>query len=160
VTFNGAGQLVLPVTIATSSSGAVSYLATWTAGATEIFNLPRSLTSATSLAWAGSSRLLVMSGSGLVDVALASPLANSTAVVSYLETSGTQQHAVAITSTGEPRLVINHGSGLESVWPHAGTHLWDRWDLGVTDSGRIDAVVDSNGDTRACFFRAGKLLLY
>jgi hypothetical protein len=38
--------------------------------------------------------------------------------------------------------------------------FWDRFDLGATDSGRIDAVVDGNGDTRACFFRAQKLVLY
>ena len=88
------------------------------------------------------------------------PLSATTARMSYLETSQTSQHAIAATTTGEPRIVINHGSTLESVWPLATPGFWARSDLGPTDSGRIDAAVDGNGDTRACFFRAQKLLLY
>ncbi len=80
--------------------------------------------------------------------------------MSYLETASTSQHAVAATTTGEPRIVINHGSTLESVWPMSTPGFWARFDLGATDSGRIDAAVDANNDTRACFFRAGKLVLY
>jgi hypothetical protein len=151
----------VPVIVYSSSTNTyVSYLAAWTASATEVYRLPTNLSNATSLAWAGASRLFVMGGTGLFDVTLATPLASSTSTMSYLETSSTSQHAVAVTSANSPRIVINHGSTLESVWPHPGSNFWDRLDLGATDSGRIDAVVDATDATRACFFRAGKLVLY
>jgi PKD repeat protein len=162
IVFSASGALLLPVSVyASSTNSYASYLAAWTTSATEVYRLTTAaLTTATSLTWAGPSRLLIMGGTGLFDVTLAAPLANSTATMSYLETSSTSQHAVAVTSTSSPRIVVNHGSTLESVWPHPGSTFWDRLDLGATDNGRIDAAVDASDDTRACFFRAGKLVLY
>jgi hypothetical protein len=140
-----------------------SYLTAWNGTTSELFVLGGSLpglTDASSFAWGGSSRLYLLGGTGLFDITLGTPLSASSARMSYLEISSTSQHAVAATTSGEPRIVINHGSTLESVWPMGTPGFWDRFDLGATDSGRIDAVVDGNGDTRACFFRAQKLVLY
>lgn len=164
ITYAPTGALLLPMMAnGSATNGYVSYLASWNGTATELFPLSTplpGLSSASSFAWAGTSRLFLLGGTGLYDVSVASPLNTSTAMVSYLETTSTQQHAVAASSTGEPRLVINHGSTLESVWPMSTPGFWNRLDLGATDPGRIDAAVDSNNDTRACFFRAGKLVLY
>ena len=164
ITYAASGALMLPMEIYGSLNGGYyDYLASWNGTATELLPLSSplpGLSTASSFAWAGGSRLFLLGGTGLYDVSVAAPLNSSTALVSYLETSSTQQHAVAATSTGEPRIVINHGSKLESVWPMSTPGFWDRLDLGATDSGRIDAAVDSNNDTRACFFRAGKLVLY
>ena len=165
VTFNAAGTLLLPTEVYASGTGGsfLPYLASWNGTAGEVFSLGAplaGLSSFSSFAWAGTSRLYLLGGTGLFDFALGAPLASTTATMSYVETAATAQHAVAASSTGEPRLVINHGSTLESVWPQATPGFWNRLDLGATDSGRIDAAVDSNDDTRACFFRAGKLVLY
>lgn len=163
VTFNSTGVLLMPMIInGSTTSGSASFLATWNGSTSEVFPLAGTLglTPATSLAWGSTTRLFVLPGTGLVDVSVTSPLASSTARVSYLETSGTQQQAMAVTASGEPRLVINHGTGLESVWPAGTPGFWQRFELGPTDPGRIDAAVDSDGQTRACFFRAGKLVLY
>jgi hypothetical protein len=163
ITFNSAGVLMLPIEAYVSSYQ--SYLAAWNGTATEVFQLSGpgglpSLTDASSFAWGGGTRLYLLGGTGLFDFALSSPLSTTMARMSYLETSTTSQHAIAATTSGEPRLIINHGSTLESVWPMSTPGFWAREDLGAADSGRIDAAVDGNGDTRACFFRAGKLVLY
>jgi PKD repeat protein len=165
VTFGAGNTLFMPIQLYTSTTGGgyLSHLAIWNGSASEVVSMAGALpgfSAATSLAWAGTGRLLALGGTGLFDIAVGSPLATSTARMSYVEVSATSQHAVATTSTGEPRLVINHGSTLESVWPDGIPGFWRRFDLGPTDSGRIDAAVDSNNDTRACFFRAGKLVLY
>lgn len=165
VTFNGAGVMLLPLVLYGSTNGSYqSYLTGWNGTTSELFQLSGSmlpgLSEASSFAWAGGSRLYLLGGTGLFDLALGAPLSTTTARMSYLEISSTSQHAVAATPSGEPRIVINHGSRLESVWPMGTPGFWDRFDLGATDSGRIDAVVDGNGDTRACFFRAQKLVLY
>lgn len=165
VTFDAAGNLLMPLSVYGSLTGGsyASYLASWNGTGTELFSLGGSLpglTTASSFAWAGNARLYLLGGTGLFDLSLASPLASSSARMSYLEASSTTQHAVAATSTGEPRIVINHGSTLESVWPQSTPGFWNRLDLGATDSGLIDVAVDSAEETRACFFRAGKLVLY
>ncbi|MDP3154525.1 MAG: PKD domain-containing protein [Archangium sp.] len=165
ITFNAAGVLLMPLQVYTSSANSyVSYLVSWNGSVVELFRLDTTplpgLTDASSFAWAGGSRLFLLGGSGLFDFALGTPLSATTARMSYLETSQTSQHAIAATTTGEPRIVINHGSTLESVWPLSTPGFWARSELGPTDSGRIDAAVDGNGDTRACFFRAQKLVLY
>jgi PKD repeat protein len=165
VTTDAAGVLYLVMEAYSSTSGGsfVPYLVSWNGTVNEVKSLGSplpGLSQASSFAWAGASRLFVLGGTGLYDFGLSSPLSASTAAVSYVETSSTSQHAVAATASGEPRLVINHGSTLESVWPQATPGFWNRVDLGATDPGRIDAAVDANGDTRACFFRAGKLVVY
>ncbi len=162
VAFDAAGKLHLPMRCnGIGASG--DYLATWTSAATDFVSLSAGglggLTTATSLTWSAAGRLFLLSGSGLLDVQVASPLAGSTAKRSYLETTTTGQQAVAADSSGAPRIVINHGATLESVRAGPGG-FWTREDLGATDSAIIDAVVDGSGDTRACFFRAGKLMLY
>ncbi len=164
VLYDAAGTLYLPVYAYGSPSTAdADYLVTWTPTATAFKSLSGGglpgLSAATSLAWSGAGRLFMLSGTGLLDVALASPLSATTARHSYVEVSGTGQHAVAATAAGAPRLVVNHGATLESVWPDTRS-FWERADLGATDPGRIDAAVDAAGETRACFFRAGKLVLY
>ncbi len=164
ITFNSAGVMLLPLVMYGSTLGNYqSYLTAWNGTSSELFVLGGSLpglTEASSFAWGGGSRLYLLGGSGLFDITLGTPLSASSARMSYLEISSTSQHAVAATTSGEPRIVVNHGSTLESVWPMGTPGFWDRFDLGATDSGRIDAVVDGNGDTRACFFRAQKLVLY
>lgn len=165
ITFNPAGVLLLPLQVYTSSTSSyVSYLVSWNGTLVEMFQLDTTplpgLTEASSFAWAGSTRLFLLGGSGLFDLELGTPLNTTTARMSYLETSQTSQHAIAATTSGEPRIVINHGSNLESVWPLSTPGFWARSELGPTDAGRIDAAVDGNGDTRACFFRAQKLVLY
>ncbi|MFZ5439062.1 MAG: PKD domain-containing protein [Myxococcota bacterium] len=162
VLFDAAGRLLLPLYVSTSTVTG-SYLASYDGTATEVFSLGGALpglTTASSLAWAGTNRLYLLGGTGLFDITVGAPLSSSSARMSYLEASTTSQHGVAATSTGAPRIVINHGSTLESVWPLSTPGFWDRFDLGATDSGLIDAAVDGNDDTRACFFRAGKLVLY
>ncbi|MHB8872317.1 MAG: PKD domain-containing protein [Myxococcaceae bacterium] len=159
IAFDGAGRLYLPMYLYGSTGTTGHYLTTWTPTAMAYRSLSSGLTGATSLAWAAPGRLFALSGTGLLDIAIAAPLSASTVSRSYVEVSGTGQHAVATAVGGEPRLVINHGSELESIRPGPGA-FWSREGLGATDTGVIDAVVDSAGNTRACFFRAGKLLLY
>jgi hypothetical protein len=57
-------------------------------------------------------------------------------------------------------VLTNRGSTLESVTPRMADDYWVYEDLGATDTGTVDVAVDGAGDTRACFFRAGRLLLY
>lgn len=113
----------------------------------------------TSLAANAAGHLFSMSGLGLHDVTPGAPFSSSTAQLSLVQASNTNQHAVAIDAAGRPRVVTNRGSTLESVTPGVGDY-WTYEDLGATDSAIIDADVDGAGATRACFFRAGRLLLY
>lgn len=113
----------------------------------------------TSLASNAAGHLFSMSGLGLHDITPATPFASSSAQLSLVQASNTNQHAVAIDAAGRPRVVTNRGSTLESVTPGVGDY-WTYEDLGATDNAVIGAAVDGAGDTRACFFRAGRLLLY
>jgi len=163
VTFDAAGTLYLPA-IFTGSGGtnpSGSYLASWTPTTVAFASLSSfpALTSSTSVAWRGPGQLLMMSGGGLLDVQVGSPLSTSVVQNSYVETSSTSQHAVAADASGAPWLAVNHGSTLEVV--HTGArNFWERENLGATDSAVIDATMDGADAFRVCFFRAGKLLLY
>lgn len=107
-----------------------------------------------------SGRAFVVSGAGLHDVAVAMPWSASTSRLSFTEGVSTTQHAVALDGAGRPRVVANLGGTLEALTPTATEDYWTFQDLGATDTGLIDADVDGAGATRACFFRAGKLVLY
>jgi PKD repeat protein len=107
-----------------------------------------------------SGRAFVVSGAGLHDVAAAMPWSASTSRLSFTQGVSTTQHAVALDAAGRPRVVANLGGTLEALTPTATEDYWTFQDLGATDTGLIDADVDGAGATRACFFRAGKLVLY
>lgn len=121
--------------------------------------LPLATSGRTSLA-VTTGRAFVVSGAGLHDVAAATPWSASTSRLSFTEGVSTTQHAVALDAAGRPRVVANLGGSLEALTPTATEDYWTFQDLGATDSGLIDAAVDGAGATRACFFRAGKLVLY
>jgi hypothetical protein len=55
--------------------------------------------------------------------------------------------------------VANHGGELEVHWA-ASDGFWRRLELGAADPGLIGVSVDGQDLTRACFVRAGKLMLY
>jgi PKD repeat protein len=156
IAFTSTGTLLVPVYLTTSST---SYLLAWNGTTTVSLLTPIELDSQTSIAMSGT-HAYVLTGAGLLDVALATSFPTSTVTRSWYETTATSQHTVAVGTAGEPRLVINHASGLEHIVPASQPGFWNRFDLGTVGSGRIDADVDSNGDTRACFFRSGKLMLY
>lgn len=65
-----------------------------------------------------------------------------------------------VLGTGTPLAPAAWAGLLESVTPRASDDYWTYENLGATDTGLVDVAVDGAGDTRACFFRAGRLLLY
>jgi hypothetical protein len=104
-------------------------------------------------------RLYALEAGGLWDVALNPTFSSSTSRRSLVETFSSSQLSVAMDSGGQPRLVVRHGSDLESVW--AGPDgFWRRLELGGIDTGWVDVDVDAANDTRACFVRAGRLMVY
>lgn len=160
VTFDGS-RLLFPVQAVDVSSTASfrRYLVGWTASATSTVILPSTGGGRASLWATGSSRAYLLSGVGVHDLTLSTQLSATTIRQSLVETFSTTQHAIAADSAGLPRLVVNHGNELESVW--AGPDgFWRRVELGNADSGLIDVAVDAANETRACFVRAGKLMVY
>jgi PKD repeat protein len=145
--------------ITSFSNGTRSDLISWTPAATATLAIPNLTGGRTSL-WAHSpTRAYAVSGAGVFDLGLAPVFTSSTQRQSLVETFSTSQHAVAADAAGLPRLVVNHGGELESVW--AGPDgFWRRFELGAADSGLIDIAVDAANETRACFVRAGKLMVY
>ena len=141
------------------SAGTQYLLVSWTAGGTTTASLP-SLPGRASIALAGPSRLYALSGNGVMDVQLSTPLSASTLRTSLVETFSTTQHAIATDAAGLPRLIVNHGSTLEVVRSAGSPGFWDWLELGPADSGLIDVSVNGADETRACFVRAGKLMLY
>lgn len=139
-----------------SSATPASGIGAWNGTTAE--TLPLTFSGVTSLA-TRTGKLFSMSGLGLHDISLVAPFSSSTWQLSLVQASNTNQHAVALEASGKPRVVTNRGSTLESVRTGIGDY-WLYEDLGATDSAIIDADVDAAGDTRACFFRAGRLLLY
>jgi PKD repeat protein len=152
VVFDGS-RLLFPITVGSS------YLVAWTPTATATLALPDLGGGRTSM-WANSpTRAYAVSSTGVFDLGLAPVFTSSTQRQSLVETFSTSQHAVAADAAGLPRLVVNHGGELESVW--AGPDgFWRRFELGAADSGLIDVAVDAANETRACFVRAGKLMVY
>lgn len=103
---------------------------------------------------------MVLSATGLQRVSLANPVSASTVSLSLVESFSLSQFSVAVDAGGAPRLAFTHGGELEVARPGTDNY-WSRTEnLGAVDSGEIDAAVDAAGETRACFFRAGKVLLY
>ncbi|MDP1921965.1 MAG: hypothetical protein Q8L14_37335, partial [Myxococcales bacterium] len=157
---DSSGRHLFPVagySVSTGSSS--SQLVSWTSASTTSVQLPP-LTGRTSMTLQGTSRLYALGGNGVMDVQLSTPLSGSTLRTSLVETFSTTQHAIATDAAGLPRLVVNHGSTLEVVRPAGSPGFWDWLELGPADSGLIDVSVDGADDTRACFVRAGKLMLY
>ncbi|MCA3014386.1 MAG: hypothetical protein INH41_18540 [Myxococcaceae bacterium] len=157
VTFDGS-RLLFPAA-ALNGSFSAYFLIGWTPSGTTVVSLPTSLGGRASMWATGSTRAYLLSGTGVHDVALSTPLSASTIRQSLVEVFSTSQHAVAADSAGLPRLVVNHGNELESVW--AGPDgFWRRVELGDADPGHIDVAVDAANETRACFVRARKLMVY
>lgn len=112
-------------------------------------------------ALAGSNRVL-FSGSGSVwDLSInTSSFSSSTSSESRTESSGgTASGAIAADAAGKPWVVALHGGSLESLWTKAAGY-WLRADLGAADATQIDASVDGANQTRACFVRSGRLMIY
>jgi hypothetical protein len=102
----------------------------------------------------------VLTSLGLQRVTLATPFSTSAVSVSLVEAFSLSQLAVAADSGGNPRLAFTHGGQLEVARRGTGD-FWARTeDLSQVDTAEIDAAVDAEDETRVCFFRAGKLLLY
>jgi PKD repeat protein len=129
----------------------------WSGTAGAFFQLPAGVGRSSLVRF--NDRLYALGANGVWDVALNATFASSTSRRSLVEMFSTTQHAAAVDAAGLPRLVVNHGGELESVWSDAGG-FWSRVDLGAADPGLIDASVDGADQTRACFVRASKLMLY
>lgn len=152
-TFSPTGTLFIPY--------GANLLGAWKSGsAAQALALPANLTGTRiSTAWAPAGPL-VLSANGLHRVVLANPVSASTVSLSAVESFTLSQFSVAVDAGGAPRLAFTHGGELEVARPGTDNY-WSRTEnLGEVDSGAIDAVVDGAGETRACFFRAGKVLLY
>ncbi|MDP3237173.1 MAG: PKD domain-containing protein [Myxococcales bacterium] len=159
LTYDGSRLLFPIVGSDSSTSFSRSFLVGWAAAATSLVPLPSTGGGRASLWAASSTRAYLLSGVGVHDLALSASLGSSTVRQSLVETFSTTQHAIAADSAGLPRLVVNHGNELESVW--AGPDgFWRRLELGRADPGLIDVAVDGANETRACFVRAGKLMIY
>ena len=157
---DGAGRMLFPAIDYTTGTNS-SQLVAWTAAAgRSSVATSNSLSTRTSLALASSTRLYALGGFGVMDVTLASTFSSSTMQRSLVETFTTSQHAMAADAAGLPRLVVNHGSTLEVVRSLGSPGFWEWLELGPADPGLIDASVDGANETRACFVRAGKLMLY
>jgi hypothetical protein len=104
-------------------------------------------------------RLYSLGANGVWDVALGATFLTSTTRRSLVEAFSLTQHAAHVDAAGLPRLVVSHDGELESVWSTAGG-FWGRIELGAADPGLIDVSVDGTDQTRACFARASKLMLY
>ncbi|MDY7229590.1 PKD domain-containing protein [Hyalangium rubrum] len=138
-----------------------NFLGAWkSTGSAEALTLPEFLGSArVSTAWTSTGPMLLFA-SGLHRVTLRTPFSASTVSTSLVEAFSLSELAVAADAGGNPRLAFTHGGELEVV--RRGTNdYWSRTDdLSQVDSAEIDATVDAQDETRVCFFRAGKLLLY
>lgn len=157
---DGSGRWVFPA-YDYSASPSPSQLVAWTSAAgRSSVAMANTLSSRTSLAVASPTRLYALGGFGVMDVAVAATFSSSTMQRSLVETFTTSQHAMAADAAGLPRLVVNHGSTLEVVRAMGAPGFWEWLELGPADSGLIDASVDGANETRACFVRAGKLMLY
>jgi PKD repeat protein len=159
LTFDGTRLLFPIVGTDPGTGGGRSFLVGWTPTATTVVTLPSTGGGRASLWATSSTRAYLLSGVGVHDLTLSTPLSVTTIRQSLVEAFSTTQHAIAADSAGLPRLVVNHGNELESVW--AGPDgFWRRVELGDADSGLIDVAVDASNETRACFVRAGKLMVY
>jgi PKD repeat protein len=151
--FSPSGTLFVPY--------GVNLLGAWKSGsAAQALTLPANLSGTRiSTAWAPAGPL-VLGATGLQRVVLANPVSASTVNMSTVETFSLSQFSVAVDTGGAPRLAFTHSGQLEVARPGTDSY-WSRTeDLGQVDAGEIDAAVDGSAETRVCFFRAGKLLLY
>ncbi|MBL8923120.1 MAG: hypothetical protein JNJ54_29995, partial [Myxococcaceae bacterium] len=138
-----------------------AHLVAWTPSLrTSVQLTPQTMSGRQSLSLAGANRLYLLGGSGLFDVSMAASFPSTTMTRSLVETFTTSQHVVATDAAGLPRLLVNHGSTLEVVRPASSPGFWQWTELGPAEPGRIDVSVDGANETRACFVRAGKLMLY
>jgi PKD repeat protein len=155
ILFDSGGTLYVP----NASSG----LGAWKSiSAPQSLTLPSGMGSSSrrsSLAW-GSSGPLVLASNGLHRVTLATPYSASTVNLSTVENFTLTEFAVAAAPGGSPRIAVSHGGSLETMQPGP-QGAWERTgNLDTVDAAQIDVAVDDQGQTRVCFFRAGKLVLY
>jgi PKD repeat protein len=106
-----------------------------------------------------SSSLALIAGGSVTQVTIAAPFSASQVQRSLVEASTTNQHALAVDAAGLPRVALVHGSMLEALQVD-GAGYWTRTKIGPADPAGIDVAVDAEGETRVCFFRNGKLLVY
>ncbi len=149
-----AGTVYVPFTASVAPNTGLGALSGATAS-----TLPLSFSGTTRLEGV-TGKLFLMSSVGLHDVVIDLVFANSVTRLSLVQASSTNQQSVALDGSGRPRVITNRSGVLESVTPRASDDYWTYENLGATDSGLVDVAVDGAGDTRACFFRAGRLLLY
>jgi len=103
---------------------------------------------------------MVLASNGLHRVTLATPYSASAVSLSTVENFTLSEFAVAAAPDGTPRIAVSHGGELETIQPGP-QGAWERTgDLDTVDAAQIDVAVDTLGQTRVCFFRAGKLVLY
>jgi PKD repeat protein len=157
---DGSGRHLFPVYGYITSVGYRYLLVAWTAAATSSLQLNTTLSGRTGAELSSAQRLLLVSSSGVLDVSLAPTFSSSTSTLSRVELSGTTQHAITTDQSGWPRLVVRHGSDLEVVRSLGAPGFWEWTWLGPVDSGVLDVSVDGANETRACFIRAGNLMLY
>ncbi|MBJ6765490.1 PKD domain-containing protein [Myxococcaceae bacterium JPH2] len=149
--FDSSGRLYLPL--------ADNTLGRWKGTTVETLTVASWSTSGWASLASRASGLLVLSHSGVQAVTVASPYPTSTVSTSSIEDYTLTTYAVAADASGAPRLAFSHDGQLEVARPGAGNY-WERAYLGAVDASRIGAGVDSNDETRACFFRDQRLMLY
>lgn len=151
VAFDSAGTLYIPYSY--------GYLGSWNGTTGEFVNLGLTASAYSPSAWRAPGVLALISDRGVEDVTVGSPLSATTVRTSLVEPFTTDQQSIAVDQGGQLRIVVNHGTDLELVTGVSGG-FWTRQSLGQIDNAGVDIAVDSQGVSRACFFRAGKLVLY
>jgi PKD repeat protein len=138
-----------------------NFLGSWkSTRAAEALTLPYVLGSARVSVALASAGPLLLTDSGLLRVTLGTPFSSSSVSMSSVEAFTLSELAVAVDAGGGPRLAFTHDGQLE-VARRGTDNYWSRTeDLSLVDAAEIDAAVDAQDETRVCFFRAGKLLLY
>jgi hypothetical protein len=157
---DGSGRHLFAVADETLSSGRHQLVAWTPTSRASVALAPQGLSGRQSLSLAGANRLYLLGGDGLLDVSLAASFPSTTMTRSIVETFLTSQHVVATDAAGLPRLLVNHGATLEVVRPAGSPGFWEWTELGPAQAGLVDVSVDGANETRACFVRAGKLMLY
>ncbi len=165
ILFDAAGTAFFPVTIYTqATAGYQKNLASWNGTATDVKLMTNATiplgwdTSRTSAVWAGTGRALFRTAAGLYDVAIATPVSNSTWTWSANESSGAGVGDLAW--NGRPVMLHHHGSNLELVTPSStGASFWTWTQLGAS-SGNSSAVAvhPTSGVPSICYQSGGRIM--
>lgn len=163
--FDAAGTAFFPVTTYTQASGGyVEYLASWNGTATDLKQMTNTTiapgwdTTRTSAVWASTGRALFRTAAGLYDVAIATPVSNSTWTWSANENSGAGVGDLAW--NGRPVMLHHHGGNLELVTPSTtGAAFWTWTQLGAS-SGQSSAIAvhPTTGVASICYQSGGRIM--